>query len=179
MGYQHNRDDILDAAVDVVLDTGLAGLTFGSVGRRSGIADRTVVYYFPTKTDLVSAVVSRITTQLQHVLSHALDDEVPSDSVLLQRSWTALSAPASDAAVRVYLESVGLAARGQEPYRGLAQQLVADWTEWMTGRLTGEAATRVDRAHAIVAALDGLLLIRAVAGHGPSDAAARGMGLAT
>ena len=40
-------------------------------------------------------------------------------------------------------------------------------------------ATRLDRAHAIVATLDGLLLIRAIAGPRAVDAAARGLGLDT
>jgi AcrR family transcriptional regulator len=181
MGYRHSREDLLDAAVEVVLDVGLAGLTFASVSRRLGIADRTVVYYFPTKDELVSAVLSRTTSQLQELLGTALG-AAASESVLLQRCWTALSGAAGEAgeaALRVYFESVGLAVRGREPYRSLAESLVSDWTSWIAGRLTGDAATRLDRAGALVATLDGLLLVRAVAGHGPADAAARGLGLRT
>ncbi len=179
MGYRHSRDDILDAAVEVVLDVGLAGLTFASVSRRLGIADRTVVYYFPTKDDLVSAVLDRTTTQLQQLLSPALGGGAWSEAALLRRSWTALSGSDGDAALRVYFESVGLAVRGREPDRSIADQLVTAWTTWIAGHLTGDAATRTDRAHAIVATLDGLLLIRAVAGQGPADAAARGLGIGT
>jgi len=177
MGYRHSREEILAAAVDVVLDVGLAGLTFGSVSRRFGIADRTVVYYFPTKDDLVAAVLQRTTSQLQDLLAPALGQEPSSESVLLRRSWTALSSPASEPAVRVYIESIGLAARGREPYRRIAEQLVAAWTTWVASRLTGDPATRLDRAHAVVATLDGLLMIRAVVGQGPADAAARGLDL--
>jgi AcrR family transcriptional regulator len=177
MGYRHSRDDILDAAVQVALDVGLTGLTFGSVSRRLGIADRTVVYYFPTKDDLVSAVLSRTTAQLQELLSPGVGSERASGSVMLQRSWTALSDPAAEAALRVYFESVGLAVAGREPYRSVTEQLVAAWTTWIAGRLTGIAATRADRAAGVVATLDGLLLIRAVAGRPAADAAARGLGL--
>ncbi len=179
MGYRHSRDGILDAAVAVALDRGLAGLTFGSVSRRLGIADRTVVYYFPTKDDLVSAVLGRTTTQLQELLAPALGQDAASESVLLRRSWTVLSGTAAEAALRVYFESVGLAVQGREPYRSIAERLVGAWTMWIAGRLSGDPATRVDRAHAVVATLDGLLLVRAVAGPGPAEAAARGLGLAT
>jgi AcrR family transcriptional regulator len=177
MGYRHSRDDILGAAVEVALDLGLGGLTFASVSRRLGIPDRTVVYYFPTKADLVSAVLARTTIQLQELLSPALSQEASDESVVLQRSWAMLSGAGSEAAFRVYFESVGLAVRGREPYRSIAHQLIAAWTAWIASRLSGDAATRLDRAHAIVATLDGLLLIRAVAGQGPADAAARGLGL--
>jgi AcrR family transcriptional regulator len=179
MGYRHSRDDLLDAAVDVVLDDGLGGLTFASVSRRLRIADRTVVYYFPTKSDLVAAVLGRTTAQLQELLSPALGDEPSDESVVLQRSWAVLSGPASEAVFRVYFESVGLAVCGREPYQGVVEQLVAAWTTWIASRLTGDAATRLDRAHAIVATLDGLLLIRAIAGPRAVDAAARGLGLDT
>ena len=177
MGYRHSREEILDAAVQVVLETGLAGMTFGSVSRRLGIPDRTVVYYFPTKDDLVSAVLGRTTEQLQSLLAPALGSAPTGDAQLLQRGWQALSGSAGEPAVRVYFESVGLAVQGREPYRTLAERLVAAWTGWIGERLDGDAATRADRACAVVATLDGLLLVRAVAGEGPARAAARGLGL--
>ena len=34
MGYKHSRDDILSAACDVALESGMSGLTFGAVGLR-------------------------------------------------------------------------------------------------------------------------------------------------
>ena len=174
---RHAKDELLAAAVQVARDEGLRQLSFGRVAKRAGTNDRTVVYYFPTKDDLVSAVLGRTTTQLQELLAPALGQEASSDSVLLRRAWEVLSAPAAEAALRVYFESVGLAVQGREPYRSIAVQLVGAWTTWIAGCLTGDPATRVDRAHAVVATLDGLLLVRAVAGPGPADAAARGLGL--
>jgi len=179
MGYRHSREEILDAAVEGVLDEGLGALTFASVSRRLGIPDRTVVYYFPTKGDLVSAVLGGISVRLQELLAPALDRGPSSQAVLVRRSWGVLSGPGGDAPLRVFLECVGLAVRGREPYRGVADQLLAGWTAWVADRLDGDEATRADRAHAVVATLDGLLLVRAVAGPSAADAAARGLGLAT
>lgn len=176
MGYRHSRDDILQAAVQVALDSGLGGLTFRTVGRRLQIPDRTVVYYFPSKDDLVAAVLERSTAQLRDLLLPAQEQRV-SASVLLQRSWDALRSPAALGPVRVYLESAGLAAQGREPHRSLAAGLIGTWTTLVSQRLSGDPSTRVDRAHALVATLDGLLLLRAVAGDGPADSAARGFGL--
>ena len=53
MGYRHSEAEILEAATAVALEAGMAGLTFSAVGARLGISDRTVVYYFPSKPDLV------------------------------------------------------------------------------------------------------------------------------
>ena len=47
---------MLAAAVDVARAEGLSSLSFGRVARQVGTNDRTVVYYFPTKADLIGAV---------------------------------------------------------------------------------------------------------------------------
>ena len=60
MGYRHSEAEILQAATEVALEAGMVGLTFGAVGQRLGISDRTVVYYFPTKPDLVMAVAGAL-----------------------------------------------------------------------------------------------------------------------
>lgn len=179
MGYRHDRDDMVDAAVQVALDDGLGALTFRAVGRRLELADRTVVYYFPTKDALVSAVLDRMTGQLVTLLAAATGDEPVADATLLRFSWGALSEPAAEPAVRVYLESVGLAAQGRQPYRRIVEGLATAWTSWAAERLSGDASTRADRAHAVVATLDGLLLLRVVAGEAAAAAAARGLRLDT
>lgn len=176
MGYRHDRDDMVDAAVQVALDDGLGALTFRAVGRRLELADRTVVYYFPTKDDLVSAVLDRMTAELMALLATTGDEPVEF-ATLVRRGWGALSDPGAGPVLRVYLESVGLAAQGREPYRRIAEGLATTWTSWATERLSGDASTRGDRAHAVVATLDGLLLLRVVAGEAAAAAAARGLGL--
>ncbi|MEM7142571.1 MAG: TetR/AcrR family transcriptional regulator, partial [Actinomycetota bacterium] len=71
MGHKHSRDDILTAAVDTAFATGLSSLSFGRVAKRLGISDRTVVYYFPTKSDLVGEVLVAMGVTLQGALGEA------------------------------------------------------------------------------------------------------------
>jgi len=177
MGYRHSRDEMLDAATGVVMEAGLGALTFRAVGQRLGIPDRTVVYYFPTKDGLVRAVLDRTSADLQALLSAALGSRSGSEADLLRRSWTALATPAGDTAFRLYLQVVGLAVQGVEPYPALAAGLVPRWAAWVADRLTGDAGTRHQRAAAVVATLDGLLMIRAVAGAEAADTALLGLDL--
>lgn len=44
----------------MAFEHGLSQLTYGRVGKRLGIDDRTVVYYFPSKNDLVAEVLLAI-----------------------------------------------------------------------------------------------------------------------
>jgi AcrR family transcriptional regulator len=175
MGYVHSREQILDAAVEVVGAAGLAGLTFRSVSNRLGIPDRTVVYYFRSKDELVVAVLERVGEQLQDVLATALGDGPAGAAELLERLWPVLATPEGDAVFRLYFETVGLAVTGREPYRSASARLVTAWVSWVADRLTGEPGGRRERAAALVAVLDGLLLLRLLDGPDAADAARRGM----
>ena len=177
MGYRHNREDVLDSAVALACESGLSELTFRSVGRRVGIPDRTVVYYFPTKDQLVLAVLQRATAQLVDLLAAGVGEGPGRVDELLQASWDALRRPEADPALRLYTETLGLAAHGREPYRSVVTQLTATWAAWFAVRLALDPAQRDEQALAIVATLDGLLLLQVTAGAQVADTAARGLGL--
>lgn len=177
MRARHQPDDLLAAARDVVATEGLARLSFGRVAARLGIADRTVVYYFPTKTALVEAVITCIRDELQALLDGVLDGRpVPPDE-LVRRVWPILSSASGDRTFNVFYELLGLAAAGQPPYSRIAAPFVAGWVEWTEQRVTGNTANSKRRsALAVVARLDGVLLMRQVLGPEASNAAAAELG---
>ncbi len=178
MGYRHSEEDLLDAAVAVALDRGIAAVTFAAVASRAGVTDRTVVYYFADKATLVGAVVAAIGERLQRVLAEAFGEvSLPVDD-LMQRSWPVLATPATDPLFAVFLQVLGLATAGVEPYRSLAVTFVDGWVGWLAPRI--DAPTPAARRHAAAAAmaqLDGLLLLRSVAGPRLANDAARQLGI--
>jgi AcrR family transcriptional regulator len=54
-----DRDALLDAAEAVVMEEGAGKLTFDEVARRAGVSKGGVLYCFPSKQELVSAMVAR------------------------------------------------------------------------------------------------------------------------
>lgn len=177
MGYRHSREDILKAAIEVALESGLAGLTFSKVGERLEISDRTVVYYFPSKPALVTAVAQALVADLVGLLEQAFGSEPRSQRDLLNRAWPVLTTPKADRVFALYFEVVGLASTGQSPYDAIARELVEGWVQWLAPRLLGSNAdVRRRRALATVAQIDGLLLVRQVLGAEAGDAAARESG---
>lgn len=177
MGHKHTRGDILDGALAIAAAGGLAALSFGRVGRHLGISDRTVVYYFPTKADLVSAVVVTVGAQLQETLDAAVDRRVPDHLALLRRAWPVLARPETDAAFGLFFEANGLAAAGRAPYDQLVPALVAAWVDWAAEHIEGPPAHRRAEAEATVALADGLLLFRQVAGPAAAARAAARLGV--
>lgn len=160
---------MLEAAVTVALDAGIAGLTFRAVAGRLGIPDRTVVYYFPDKETLVVSVVQVLATRLQGTLEQAFGSEPRTRVELMRQAWPLLATPGADPIFALFFEMIGLAAAGQELYVRLVRAQVDGWITWLAQRCEGaDEATRIREAAAVVAQIDGLILLRQV--HGPQMA---------
>jgi AcrR family transcriptional regulator len=173
MGHKHTRTEILDGAVRVAFEDGLSQLSFGRVAKRLGISDRIVVYYFPTKDDLVGDVLTAMGTQLQAALLPAFASPAADHMELLSRAWPILARPDADRIFALFFEASGLAATDREPYRTLVPQVVEAWITWAAALIRGRPAQRRAQAEAAVAILDGLLLLRQIAGPEVADRAVR------
>ena len=176
MGYRHTKHEILDGALAVAFDDGLSQLTFGRVAKQLGISDRVVVYYFPSKEDLVGEVLLGVGIQLQQALEPAFRSPAKDYFQLVKAAWPVMARTEADAIFALFLEATGLAASGQEPYRTLVPQLVEAWIAWAADYLQGTPAARRAAAEVAIALLDGLLLLRQMAGSTAADRAAKAIG---
>lgn len=172
MGHKHRPEDVLAGAVEVAFAEGLSRVTFGRVGKHLGTSDRVVVYYFPTKDALVGAVLAALGAELQGVLAPAFATPSDDHRALLRSAWPLLARPEVDPVFALFFEANGLAAAGLEPYRTVVPQLVDAWVAWAAEHLTGPPERRRAEAEAAIALVDGLLLLRHLAG---PDAAERAM----
>jgi AcrR family transcriptional regulator len=177
MGHKHTKVEILDGALRAAFDDGLSQLTFGRVAKRLGISDRIVVYYFPTKDDLIGEVLHTMGTRLQETLAPAFSSPAADHLDLSRRAWPILARPDADPIFALFFEAGGLAATGREPYRTLVPPLIEAWIAWAGEFLRGAPARRQGEAAAAVALLDGLLLLRQLAGPQVADRAARRLGI--
>jgi len=83
----------------------------------------------------------------------------------------------ADPIFALFLEASGLAASGREPYRTLVPQLVEIWITWTAEFIRGTPTQRRTEAEASIAILDGLLLLRQLAGEVAADRAAKTIGV--
>lgn len=173
MGHKHTKAEILDGALAAAFEDGLSQLTFGRIAKRLGISDRIVVYYFPTKDDLIGEVLYAMGTQLQETLAPTFSSPVADHRALLRAAWPILARPEADPVFALFFEASGLAAIGREPYRSLLPQLIEAWIAWASEFISGTSARRRAEAEAAIAVIDGLLLVRQLAGPAVADRAAR------
>jgi len=177
MGHKHTKEEILDGALQAAFDDGLSQLTFGRLAKRLGISDRIVVYYFPTKDDLISEVVTSMGLQLQHTLADAFSAKAADHVELLRVAWPVLARTEADPIFALFFEANGLAATGREPYRTLVPELVEAWIDWATHFIEGTPAQRRTEGETAIAVIDGLLLLRQLAGPASANRAARRLGI--
>lgn len=163
------REQLVRGAVDYVLDHSLSGLSLRPLAAALDTSDRMLVYHFGSRDALVRAVIGALGAELRTLLVAALPDgTVPPGSVVLATAELA-EAPEAEAILRVWLEMCGLAARGEQPYAEEARQVIDSWVAWLATRLPGpDPATA---ARAVLAAVEGLLLLRLATGQDISQAA--------
>ena len=176
MGYRHTKQEILDGALRVAFDDGLSQLTYGRVARQLGISDRVVVYYFPSKDDLVGEVLVGVGIQLQQALEPAFRAPARDHLQLVRAAWPIMAREEADAVFSLFLEATGLAASGRAPYCDLVPQLVEAWIAWAADYLQGTPLQRRAEAETAIALLDGLLLLRKMAGSAAAERAAKRIG---
>lgn len=178
VGYRHSRDEVVDAAVRVALDGGIARLTFRRVADELGISDRMVVYYLPTKADLVLTVATELSMRLQSLLHEAFGEGRQDPDELVRRAWPVIGSGNTDEVFALFLEVVGLGAAGMKPFDGLSNALLSGWVDWLAERTAGATpAVRRRAALGVIARIDGLLLIRHAMGAPAADEAALALGL--
>ena len=173
MGYKHSREEILEAAVAEALERGIGPLSFGRVAKRLGVSDRTVVYYFPNKDSLIEAVIGAQTAQFNAVLGPVFEQAARDHTEVLRIAWPVLASDQADPILRLFLETLGLGARGVSPFDQIVPLAIEAWVGMVMQMFDGPEHRRRAEAEAAIAQIDGLLLIRQAAGPDVADRAAR------
>lgn len=82
MSYVPTKDRILSAATEIVMRVGTGGLSIEAVAQEAGISKGGLLYHYPTKNDLLAALISQFIAQTDAEIA----DSVAADSGA--GSWT-------------------------------------------------------------------------------------------
>jgi AcrR family transcriptional regulator len=177
VGHKYTKEEILLGALATAFDGGLSQLTYGRVAKHLAINDRIIVYYFPSKEDLIGDVLLAMGVQLQHTLAPAFSASCADYIALMRAAWPILAHADADPIFALFFEATGLAAAGRDPYRSLMPQLVDMWITWAAEFVPGTPKQRRTEAETAIALLDGLLLLRQVNGSSAAERAAKRLGI--
>ena len=156
----HFREAILEAAEEIVMETGAQNLTLSAVASRAGISKGGLLYHFQTKRELIQATLKRAAERLDEEAKRQGEDlpETPSRRLkahLLAHDVTARS-PEGVRAKRLY--SSILAATALDP--DLAAPLRERYGTFF--RELTEAGLSPEKAAVVCLAGDGLCLLELI-----------------
>lgn len=103
---QRRRDDLVGAASRVFARTGVSGASVAEIVREAGVAQGTFYLYFPSKNDVVLAVVERVADQMMAAIGSALERPEESAPDQLRALCAALAAMAEDPSARQLAEFI-------------------------------------------------------------------------
>jgi AcrR family transcriptional regulator len=153
------RAILLDAAIAAVREGGYAALTQPKVAARAGMSQSHLTYYFPTRSDLVTAVAERVVSAQ---LTRLEAQEVSPSREAAVKNVTALVT--STETTRVFMALV-LAADGGEPSaRAPMRELVSGMRQRMTYLLAALSGDTGNPERILSHTADGRLFHAAVVG---------------
>jgi AcrR family transcriptional regulator len=139
------RRRILDAGIETLVEEGYKGLSTITVARRAGITRAAMLYHFPSRRDLVVAIVRHL-TRLRATAFEEACREVPHDKALAVRMLDAVIAELGSPAFTAYGE-LAVAARTDPEIAAAMQPAMAayDDARVLTGqRLLPERIVNAD-----------------------------------
>ena len=159
---QARRAALLDAAVEVIAQHGVAGATHRSVAARAGMPTSTTSYFFSSLDQLVAAALhvvgERIVQRVDAVTAYVADAELGPQEAIDRFVDAVLSEPESDtvAQFEIYLEC-----RRRPQLQPTAHRIMASIEGGAEASLRALGiADAAQRAPMVVALLDGLALHR-------------------
>lgn len=140
------RRQLLEAAVDYVIEHGLSTLSLRPLAAALDTDAPVLLHHFGSKENLLVQILNGVRDRLRQV---AADAGGPHQ---LQPVWQWAAAPEHEPLYRLFFEAYGIALRDPGAYREFLDHVVADWLAQL-GPTMGE-----ERATLAIAAIRGLLL---------------------
>ncbi len=155
------REAVVERLAAHLLETGLSRTSLRQLAAAAGVSDRMLLYYFADKAEVLSAVMARVAGELSMRLAEAIPGEAPlKPSILVRRAAAFTTGPEMRGFMRLWVEVVAAAARGEAPFPAIVAQVMAGFRLWVDARLDLPAgADREATAAAIIAVIDGLALV--------------------
>lgn len=155
------REVVVERLAVHLLETGLAQTSLRQLALAAGVSDRMLLYYFADKAEVLAAVMARVAGELAQRLAVAIPGDTPlKPAELVRRAAAFTTGPEMRRFMRLWVEVVAAASRGEAPFQAIVAQVMAGFQLWVDARIDlPEGTDREGTAAAIIAVIDGLALV--------------------
>jgi AcrR family transcriptional regulator len=168
------RQQLLERAVNYVLQHGVGGLSLRPMAKDMGTTARMLIHHFGSKEALISDVLIAIEESFAKRTATS-GDTGRSVIAAIRQMWTDTAAPEMDLALRAIFEVWGHALVHPTRYESFLESLTKPWIEMLGRRFEQAGHNRADAttlATLAVGAFQGLQLIRLTSGDDARSTAA-------
>lgn len=168
------RERVTASLAAHLVATGLGQTSLRQLAAAAGISDRMLLYYFADKAEVLAAALGAAAATLSEALEQALPDHARLPAMdLAARAGALVVSQDFRPLMRLWIEVVGAAAKGEQPYAEIAGEITRGFLTWIDRRLDlPDGADREGMAAAILALVDGLALVDIGAGEAMASRAA-------
>ncbi len=163
--HQHRRPELLDAAVEYVLEHGFTELSLRPMAQELGVSHSTLLRHFGTKEELVTEVIERIRSDIfSGPRASAADAPV---AQVFRAAWKRLCEPAERRQFLLLFEVVAVQGRDPDRFASLEPILITEFLGPVEASLRNHGLSRSearDVATGFLAMVRGLQADLAVSG---------------
>jgi AcrR family transcriptional regulator len=158
---ERRKSEILDRAVDYVLDRGLSDLSLRPLAKATGASPRLLLYYFGSKEALLVAIIRQGRARQQATMRHLDLSAGLGPRAITHTLWRHYSEPRWEPLMRLFFEVYALALQDRTRFPGFLESAIDDWLAALEACATRPGFDRDDaRAFAtvLIAGFRGFLL---------------------
>lgn len=170
------RQELLERMADHILAHGLQSASLRLLAAAVGTSDRMLLHYFADKEELLAATLTLLAQRLIAIMERTRAERLPFEDLLPLLAML-MKDDAVQPYLRLWLELVAHAVRGQEPFRAIARQIGDTFLHWIAAALRVEREEdRAPLAALALATVEGLILFDALGDDAKIKAALAGVG---
>ena len=156
------RQDLLERLTNHVLAHGLGDTGLRTLAKATGTSDRMLLYYFPDKATLMTALMQQVAARLTDALG-SLAAAPPQSAKRLAHELTTLATGETFwPYMRFWLQIAALAAGGDPVCQSVGEAIGREFLTWIAARIDGDPAARDQEAAMLLQLIEGSILLRAV-----------------
>jgi len=153
--------ELLDAIVAYIAKKGVAELSLRPLAKAVGSSPRVLLYYFGSKEQLVAQAIKRLRERQREGFGKMREARYEQPSDVCRAIWKRMSAPESEAAFRLSLETFAMALRHPKRFGDFLNTSVEDWLQFLSEPLLRKGVSPAEaRAFAtvVIAGFRGFML---------------------
>lgn len=153
--------ELLDAIVAYIAKNGLADLSLRPLAKAVRSSPRGLLYHFGSKEEMVALAIKRLREKQRESFGKMREARYEQPSDACRAIWKQMSAPESEAAFRLSLETYAMALRDRKRFRDFLRTSIEDWLQFLAEPLMHKGASAADaRAFAtmVIAGFRGFML---------------------